>query len=146
MSNRIGLDPKKDPDLTFIPYLYCLEILGKKTGLSFLQRFKKYKYVDFEKLNSILAKRFGECIYDEYFEILIKIWRIKKKYFFMKMLPKQIDEYLSIHSWLKVKFIKETYYWNFFKNEKSPVLPLDFQMHFSEELDQEKYIFFFIYH
>ena len=37
MSNRIGLDPKKDPDLTFIPYLYCLEILGKKTGLSILK-------------------------------------------------------------------------------------------------------------
>ena len=32
MSNRIGIDPKKDPDLVFISYLYCFEILGKKMG------------------------------------------------------------------------------------------------------------------
>jgi len=34
MSNRIGLDPKNDPDLVFISYLYCLEILGKKMGFN----------------------------------------------------------------------------------------------------------------
>lgn len=32
MSNRIGIDTKKDPDLVFISYLYCFEILGRKMG------------------------------------------------------------------------------------------------------------------
>ena len=97
--------------------------------------------LDFEKLNAILSKKFGEFIYDEFFEILIKICRIKRKYYLTKMSSKKIKEYLNLRSWLKLKFMNENYYWNFHTNEKSSVLPLNFHIHFTEQIEQEKLFF-----
>ncbi len=36
MSNRLGIDPKQDPDLLFISYLYCFDSLGKNMGFFIL--------------------------------------------------------------------------------------------------------------
>jgi len=87
----------------------------------------------------VISKRFGEYIDDEFFDVLIKIFRIKKKYSLSKLSSKKNHEYLFLRSWLKLKFKTENFYWNFYSNEKSSNLPFNFQINFAEQIEQEQF-------
>lgn len=141
MAEKMNLDPKLDPDLLFVPYLYCSEIIGKNEGLMVFKflKFNDFCSKDLEKLKEYLSKRKEDFPYDEYFEVLLTIQRIKKKFSLQNLSTKNMNEYLYYRSWLRLKFTDQTYLWNYQKNEKLIVLPLNLQIIQNSSFEQEKF-------
>lgn len=142
MSERLKLDAKRDPDLLFIPYVYCLEIVGKKMSLQIKQCYIITIFIiskDLENLNQVLSKRNMKYFCDDFFEILISIYKIRKSIAIADFSQKQVDDYLYFRSWLGLHFSDQTYLWNFYKSEKAIVLPLNIQILSSKSFEEEKF-------